>query len=169
MVTSYHAKTTSSSLSSSCSHLALRSRHGTLQRTSAANCVKKPHYLGANRQHVDLLERKSYASGSYRNCCVKEGPTLTTTGAQTRNPPPPGRGQAFDSASHFNPLVAYPPKWVSSVNLHEVRYCEHTRPGQQLDVAQRQYADLSKNTSGQLCHIPVMLYTIPSGCCWDLL
>eukprot|EP00983_Pelagomonas_calceolata_P067161 1149385-Pelagomonas_calceolata.AAC.3 len=59
-------------------------------------------------------ERKSYASSSHVKRCIKEGPTPTATRARTRNPPPLGRGRAFDLASHFNPPVTYPPKWASS-------------------------------------------------------
>eukprot|EP00983_Pelagomonas_calceolata_P029906 936431-Pelagomonas_calceolata.AAC.6 len=59
--------------------------------------------------------RKSYASGSHLKCHIKEEPTLTATRARTWNPPPPGRGRVFDSASHFNPPVTYPPKWASSI------------------------------------------------------
>eukprot|EP00983_Pelagomonas_calceolata_P078915 1154440-Pelagomonas_calceolata.AAC.1 len=53
--------------------------------------------------------RKSYASGSHLERCIKEGPTPTASRARTRDPLPPGRGRALNSASHFNPPVTYPP------------------------------------------------------------
>eukprot|EP00983_Pelagomonas_calceolata_P048928 1141278-Pelagomonas_calceolata.AAC.4 len=41
----------------------------------------------------------------------------------------------------------------------EIKYCEDTRPGQQLEAAQQQHADLCKNT----CGTAVMLHTILLG------
>eukprot|EP00983_Pelagomonas_calceolata_P087578 1156986-Pelagomonas_calceolata.AAC.1 len=46
------------SSSSCCSHHMSCSRHGTSQRTSVANCVRQPHQLCANQQHVHLIEIK---------------------------------------------------------------------------------------------------------------
>eukprot|EP00983_Pelagomonas_calceolata_P110247 1159649-Pelagomonas_calceolata.AAC.14 len=45
------------------------------------------------------------------------------------------------------------------VNLIEIKYCEDTRPGQQLEAAQRQHADLCKLISAKT----VTLHTIPLG------
>eukprot|EP00983_Pelagomonas_calceolata_P122460 1160911-Pelagomonas_calceolata.AAC.14 len=59
----------------------LRSRHGTPQRSSVANHMRKPQQLNANQRHVHLIE---------------------------------------------------------------VKYCEDTRPGQQLEAAQQQHTDLGK-------------------------
>eukprot|EP00983_Pelagomonas_calceolata_P029038 909722-Pelagomonas_calceolata.AAC.2 len=36
------------------------------------------------------------------------------------------------------------------VHLVEIKYCEDMRPGQQMEMAQQQHADLCKNISGKL-------------------
>eukprot|EP00983_Pelagomonas_calceolata_P027565 865590-Pelagomonas_calceolata.AAC.1 len=42
-----------------CSHHVLCSRHSTSQRSSTATCVRQPHLLNANQQHVRLIEIKN--------------------------------------------------------------------------------------------------------------
>eukprot|EP00983_Pelagomonas_calceolata_P051260 1142334-Pelagomonas_calceolata.AAC.1 len=45
------------------------------------------------------------------------------------------------------------------MHLIEIKYCEDTRPGRQLEAAQQQHADLCKNINGKV----VMLHTILLG------
>eukprot|EP00983_Pelagomonas_calceolata_P051026 1142228-Pelagomonas_calceolata.AAC.1 len=58
LITSHNAQATSNTVTSSCSHHALRSRHNTTQRTGTANRVRQPHKLHENQSHVHLVEIK---------------------------------------------------------------------------------------------------------------
>eukprot|EP00983_Pelagomonas_calceolata_P037000 1136147-Pelagomonas_calceolata.AAC.3 len=48
--------------------------------------------------------------------------------------------------------------------LFEIKYCEDTRPGQQLEAAQRQHADLSKNISGKAVTLHTILLGVGGTC-----
>eukprot|EP00983_Pelagomonas_calceolata_P091953 1157613-Pelagomonas_calceolata.AAC.2 len=98
LVTPYNAKLTPPSSSSSSSHHVLCSRLSTPHRPNTTTCVRQPHQLSVNQQHV-----------------------------------------------HFK--------------LIEIKCCKDSRPGQQLEKAQRQHADLRKSSSAKV----VTLHSILLG------
>eukprot|EP00983_Pelagomonas_calceolata_P062413 1147305-Pelagomonas_calceolata.AAC.2 len=53
------------------------------------------------------------------------------------------------------------------VQLIDIKYCENTRPGQQLEAAQRQHADLCKSISGKAVKSHTLLLGVGVTCCND--
>eukprot|EP00983_Pelagomonas_calceolata_P132082 1161834-Pelagomonas_calceolata.AAC.10 len=50
------------------------------------------------------------------------------------------------------------------VHLIEIRYCDYTRPGQQLEAAQRQHAALCKYISGKTVTLRTVLLVVGGTC-----